>query len=77
MRLHDLWYTFGSRALALGEPLPMIGRLLGHTKIQTTARYAQFARDPVRDLCGPRRRQYRRRHPAAREAEVAARLRRR
>ena len=49
VRLHDLRHSFASRALALGEPLPMIGRLLGHTKIQTTARYAHLARDPVRD----------------------------
>ena len=34
---------------ALGETLPMIGRMLGHTKIQTTARYAHLARDSVRD----------------------------
>ncbi len=27
----------------------MIARLLGHTKIQTTARYAHLARDSVRD----------------------------
>ena len=49
VRLHDLRHTFASRALALGEPLPMIGKLLGHTKIQTTARYAHLARDSIRD----------------------------
>ena len=27
--------------------LPMIGKLLGHSKIQTTARYAPLARDAV------------------------------
>ena len=27
----------------------MIARLLGHTKIQTTARYAHLARDSVRE----------------------------
>ena len=30
VRLHDLRHTFASRALALGEGLPMIGDLLGH-----------------------------------------------
>ena len=35
-------------ALALGEGLPMIGKLLGHTQVQTTARYAHLARDTVR-----------------------------
>ena len=48
VRIHDLRHSFASRALALGESLPMIGRLLGHRKIQTTARYAHLARDSVR-----------------------------
>ena len=33
----------------LGESLPMIGKLLGHAKMQTTARYAHLARDSVRE----------------------------
>ena len=45
VRIHDLRRTFASRALALGEGLPMIGKLLGHTQVQTTARYAHLARD--------------------------------
>ena len=49
VRLHDLRHSFASRALALGEPLPMIAKLLGHTKVQTTARYAHLTRDSVRD----------------------------
>ena len=49
VRLHDLRHSFASRALALGEPLPMIAKLLGHSKIRTTARYAHLARDSVRD----------------------------
>ncbi len=48
VRLHDLRHSFASRALALGESLPMIGKLLGHTQIQTTARYAHLARDSVK-----------------------------
>ena len=47
VRLHDLRHTFASRALALGEGLPMIGRLLGHRKVQTTARYAHLRRESV------------------------------
>ena len=47
VRLHDLRHSFASRAQALGESLPMIGKLLGHTKIQTTARYAHLARDSI------------------------------
>ena len=46
---HDLRHTYASRALALGESLPMIGRLLGHREIETTARYAHLARDSVHD----------------------------
>ncbi len=48
VRLHDLRHSFASRALALGESLTMIGKLLGHTQIQTTARYAHLARDSVK-----------------------------
>ncbi len=48
MRLHDLRHSFASRALALGESLPTIARLLGHSQIQTTARYAHLARQPVK-----------------------------
>ncbi len=48
VRLHDLRHSFASGALFLGEGLPMIGKLLGHTQVQTTARYAHLALDPVR-----------------------------
>ena len=48
LRLHDLRHSFASRALALGESLPAIGRLLGHTEVQTTARYAHLAVDSVK-----------------------------
>ena len=48
VRLHDLRHSFASRALALGESLPMIGKLLGHTQVQTTARYAHLARNSVK-----------------------------
>ena len=49
VRLHDLRHSYASRALALGESLSMIGDLLGHRKVQTTARYAHLARDSVRE----------------------------
>ena len=45
VRLHDLRHSYASRALALGESLSLIGRLLGHTSMDTTARYAHLARD--------------------------------
>ena len=47
-QIQDLRHSFASRALALGEGLPMIGKLLGHTQMQTTARYAHLARDTVK-----------------------------
>ena len=52
VRIHDLCHSFASRALALGEGLPMIGKLLGHTQVQTTARYAHLARDTVKASAG-------------------------
>ena len=30
-----------------GESLPMVGRILGHTQAQTTARYAHLADGPL------------------------------
>jgi integrase len=49
VRIHDLRHTFASTAVAAGQGLPMIGKLLGHTQVQTTARYAHVAADPVKD----------------------------
>ncbi len=48
LRIHDLRHSFASDALQLGQDLTMIGRLLGHTQVQTTARYAHLKTDPVR-----------------------------
>ena len=49
VRIHDLRHTFASTAVAAGQGLPMIGKLLGHTQVQTTARYAHLAADPIKD----------------------------
>ena len=38
VRIHDLRHTFASGGLLVGEGLAMIGKLLGHTQVQTTAR---------------------------------------
>ena len=46
-RNHDLRHCFASFAVASGPGLPMIGKLLGHTQIQITARHAHLATDPV------------------------------
>ena len=48
VRIHDLRHTFASTAVASGQGLPMIGKLLGHTQLQTTARYAHLAADPIK-----------------------------
>ena len=45
VRIHDLRHSWASRALALGESLSMIGKLMGHGQVATTARYAHLARD--------------------------------
>ena len=49
LRLHDCRHSYASRALALGESLPMIGRLLGHSEVETTGRYAHLAKDTLRE----------------------------
>ncbi|WP_339862561.1 tyrosine-type recombinase/integrase [Thalassospira alkalitolerans] len=48
VRIHDLRHTFASTAVASGQGLHMIGKLLGHTQVQTTARYAHLAAEPVK-----------------------------
>ena len=48
VRIHDIRHSFASRALALGEGLPILGRLLGQRRAETTARYAHLTRDSVR-----------------------------
>ena len=52
VRIHDLRHTFASMAVSSGEGLPMIGKLLGHTQIQTTARYAHLFNEPVKQAAG-------------------------
>lgn len=49
VRLHDLRHTYASHALGAGLPLEMVGKLLGHTQMQTTMRYAHLADEPIRD----------------------------
>lgn len=48
VRIHDLRHSFASAAVATGQGLPMIGKLLGHSRVETTARYAHLADDPVK-----------------------------
>ena len=49
VRIHDYRHSFASRALALGESLPAIGKLLGHAHVETTAKYAHLARDSMHE----------------------------
>jgi integrase len=48
VRLHDLRHSFASFGAGAGMGLPMIGKLLGHSHPQTTARYAHLDHDPVK-----------------------------
>lgn len=48
LRIHDLRHSFASFALGAGVPLALIGGLLGHRSVQTTARYAHLANDPLK-----------------------------
>ncbi len=48
LRLHDLRHTYASILAGLGEGLPIIGKVLGHSQPATTARYAHIAADPVK-----------------------------
>lgn len=49
VRIHDLRHTYASHALEAGLSLEMVGKLLGHTQMQTTMRYAHLADEPIRD----------------------------
>ena len=48
VRIHDLRHSFASTGLMAGQGLPLIGKLLGHSHVGTTARYAHLSDDPVR-----------------------------
>ena len=48
VRIHDLRYSYAGGGLLVGEGLPMIGKLLGHNHVHTTARYAHLANDPLK-----------------------------
>lgn len=48
-RIHDLRHSFASHLVSSGVSLPIVGKLLGHTQVQTTQRYAHVADDPQRE----------------------------
>ena len=43
LRLQDLRHTAASQAVMAGENLPLVGKLLGHRRHETTAGYAHLA----------------------------------
>ena len=46
--LYDVRHGFASGGLLVGEGVPMVGKLLGYTQVQSTARNAHLANDPVK-----------------------------
>lgn len=60
VRFHDLRHSFASQLVCAGVPLYAVSKLLGHSTIKTTERYAHLAPSALRevvcavDLDGPR-----------------------
>lgn len=48
LHIHDLRHTFASLLVSGGASLEMIGKLLGHSQMQTTQRYAHLMDSPLR-----------------------------
>ena len=48
IRLHDLRHTFAATGAGSNLGLPVIGKLLGHKRAETTSRYAHIAADPLK-----------------------------
>lgn len=47
LRFHDLRHTFASRLLRQSGNLKLVSRLLGHTSVETTTRYAHVLQDDL------------------------------
>jgi integrase len=46
--VHDLRHSFASVGVTSNLGLPILGKLLGHRAVETTAKYAHVANDPLR-----------------------------
>ncbi len=49
VRVHDLRHTYASVLVQSGLSLVIVGKLLGHSSPQITARYAHLSDDPLRE----------------------------
>jgi site-specific recombinase XerD len=47
LHLHDIRHAFASAAVAAGDSLYLVGKVLGHRNSSTTERYAHLVADPV------------------------------
>lgn len=47
LRVHDLRHTYASWLIQAGVPMEEVRKLLGHTSVQTTQRYAHLADTPA------------------------------
>lgn len=47
VRIHDLRHNFASVAVAGGDSLYLVGKVLGHRQAKTTEKYAHLSDDPV------------------------------
>ena len=52
VRFHDLRHSYASLLVNDGVELLTVGRLLGHTQMQTTARYSHLADETLREATG-------------------------
>ena len=49
VRLHDLRHTFASQAVMSGIPVPVVSRMLGHSNVGMTIRYAHLGDRDIED----------------------------
>lgn len=47
VRLHDLRHSFASVAVAGGDSLYLVGKVLGHAQARTTEKYSHVSADPI------------------------------